>query len=428
MVPVFKAGEKTNPSNYRPISLTCIACKMLEHIILRELNKHLYGKISSDQHGFREGLSSTTQLVGLLHEIMKEVDKGRYIQAAFLDFSKAFDRVSHSLLLQKLKGHFAIPMGLLKWIESFLTGRRQRVLLNGAMSEELPVTSGVPQGSVLGPTLFLMYINDITDAITCHVKLFADDLLIFDYLDNALSVSNFQRNLDNLEEWAKKWKMKFNVSKCNAMVFGKMPNAYEKSNFNLLLAGENITVVEKVKYLGVTIRNSLKWDTHVYNITTKAYKILGLIKHTLYNAPTKVKLVAYKSLCRPLVEYASEAWDPYTKKLIEHIELFQNKAIRFILDLKGICSISDARNLLEIETLSERRKTARTSLLMKIISGDSESTAIIRECFTDLVTNQHDHFTRLSQSSVPFTLQSNLLPFHNSFVPRTTRDLRLSTV
>ena len=102
--------------------------------------------------------------------------------------------------------------------------------------------------------------------------------------------------------------------------------------------------------------------------------------------------------------------------------------MHFILDLKGICSISDAQKLLEMETLSERRKAARLSLLMKIISGDSESSAIIRECFTDLVTNQHDHFTRLSQSSVPFTLKSNLLPFHNSYVPRTTRDLRLSTV
>ena len=142
----------------------------------------------------------------------------------------------------------------------------------------------------------------------------------------------------------------------------------------------------------------------------------------------KVKLVAYKTLCRPLVEYASEAWDPYTKKLIEHLELIQNKAMRFILNLKGICSMTDARENLGLETLSDRRKTARISLLMKIIADDTESSAVIRDSLSEFLTNPHDHYTRMSQSSVPFTLQTNLQLFHYSFVPRTTRDLRLGTV
>ena len=314
VVPIFKAGKKTNPSNYRPVSLTCISCKLLEHIILHELNKQLDGKISSNQHGFRKGLSCTTQLVGLWHEISREVDKGKCIQAAFLDFSKAFDRVSHGLLLQKLENNFDVPMELLKWIKSFLIGRKQRVLLNGIMSEEKTVTSGVPQGSVLGPTLFLTYINDIVDSVTCNTKLFADDLLIFQVLENNNSIVNFQRNLDRLEEWANRWEMKFNVSKCNAMVFGKMPNACDLENLKLTLTGINIAFVEKAKYLGVWIHRTLRWDTHIYDITTKAYKVFGLVKHTLYNAPIKVKLIAYKTLCRPLVEYAREAWDPHTKK------------------------------------------------------------------------------------------------------------------
>ena len=194
----FQSREKTNPSNYRPVSLTCISCKLLEHIILREFNKQLDGEISSNQHGFRKGLSCTTQLVGLLHEISREVDKGKCIQAAFLDFSKAFDRVSHGLLLQKLENNFDISLEFLKQIKSFLTGRK-KVLLNG-MSEKKPVTSGMPQLPVVGPKLFLTYINDVVDSVSCNPKLFADDLLIFQVLKNNNSIANFQRILDRLEE------------------------------------------------------------------------------------------------------------------------------------------------------------------------------------------------------------------------------------
>ena len=136
-------------------------------------------------------------------------------------FLKAFDRVSHGLLLQKLYNNLDIPVELLKWIKSFLTGRKQIVLFKGTVSEEKRVTSGVPQGSVLGPTLFLTYINDIVDSISCNTKLFADDLLVFQVLENDDSVASFQRDLDNLQAWASKWEMKFNVSKCNAMVFEK---------------------------------------------------------------------------------------------------------------------------------------------------------------------------------------------------------------
>ena len=177
---IFKRGQRYDPANYRPVSLTCLCCKLLEHVVVSNMMKHVdQHKILTDcQHGFRKRRSCETQLVTMIHDLTSAMDKGTQTDMVVLDFSKAFDRVPHKRLLQKLH-HYGIRGHLHQWVSDFLTGRTQNVVIEGVTSESAPVVSGVPQGSVLGPLLFLLFINDLPDNLTSQTRLFADDCIVY---------------------------------------------------------------------------------------------------------------------------------------------------------------------------------------------------------------------------------------------------------
>ena len=216
--PIFKKGEKSDPSNYRPISLTCILCKVMEHVIASNLTAHLnWHNILYDlQHGFRQKRSCETQLLQLVEDLGKQLIKGNQIDLVLLDFSKAFDKVNHLKLLFKLSQH-GVKGNTLNWIRSFLLGRTQAVVLEGERSAEAPVTSGVPQGSVLGPLLFLLYINDLPQNIQSQVRLFADDTAVYITVTSSEDANTLQADLDALQEWERTWDMEFNPSKCQVL-------------------------------------------------------------------------------------------------------------------------------------------------------------------------------------------------------------------
>ena len=203
VTPLFKKGDKCDPGNYRPISLTCICCKLMEHIVASNLTKHLnkHNVLYDLQHGFREKRSCETQLIQLIVELTRGLSiKGQQTDLILLDFSKAFDKVSHTKLLFKLHQH-GITQNNLSWIKAFLLGRAQCVALEGEKSSEIPVTSGVPQGSVLGPILFLLYINDLPDKITSQVRLFADDTAVNLTVTSKDDSQTPQQDLIKLEHW-----------------------------------------------------------------------------------------------------------------------------------------------------------------------------------------------------------------------------------
>ena len=193
--PIFKKGDKSTAANYRPISLTCILCKVMEHIIASNLVRHLdsNGLKYDLQHGFRERRSCETQLISLIEDLGRKTSQGKQTDLILLDFSNAFDKVNHSKLIMKLHS-YGIRSATLRWIQAFLGNRRQKVVVEGEESDSAPVTSGVPQGSVLGPILFLVNINDLPDDIVSQVRLFADDTAIYLTLENKSDSDKLQRD------------------------------------------------------------------------------------------------------------------------------------------------------------------------------------------------------------------------------------------
>ena len=229
-----------------------------------------------------------------------------------MDFEKAFDTPRHELLRSKLFS-YGIGGTTLNWINAFLCFRQQRVVVNGIKSDWAPVVSGVPEGTVLGPLLFSFYINDISADIESEIRLFADDCVCYREIKNKEDTLKLQRDIDRLGSWARKWGMRFQTVKCNMM---QLTNKWSsKIQANYTLKGTVLENVESIKYLGVTITNDLKWNTHISNVCTKANRTLGFWRRNLYSCPPDVKGAAYKGLVRPVFEYGSSVWDPHTHGL-----------------------------------------------------------------------------------------------------------------
>ena len=223
-----------------------------------------------------------------------------------LGFSKAFDKVSHSKLLWKLH-QYGIRGNALNWIHAFLGNRSQSVVLEGEESDLVPVTSGVPQGSVLGPILFLIYINDLPDQIVSQVRLFADDTAVYLTMEGGDSHKVLQNDIDSLSIWESRWDMEFNPSKCQVV---RVTSSRRPVNTLYSLHGQVLEVVTSARYLGVDISSGLSWNSHIDRITVKANRTLGFLKRNIKTKQSKVREMAYNTLVRPQLEYASPIWDP----------------------------------------------------------------------------------------------------------------------
>ena len=222
MTPIFKKGNRHQPENYRPVSLTSIICKVIESVIRDEIVTHLtnYSLIKDTQHGFRKGRSCASNLLEFLEYVTSCFDNNDSVDVLYLDLAKAFDKVPHNGLLQKLRAH-GVDGVVLQWIQTWLSNRYQRVCIEGVSSEWILVLSGVPQDSVLGALLFLIFINDLDSHILSHILKFADDTKLFGTVNTEADQVTLQNDLDLLTLWAHTWQMKFNVEKCKVMHRGR---------------------------------------------------------------------------------------------------------------------------------------------------------------------------------------------------------------
>ena len=320
VAPIFKKGSKLQAVNYRPVSLTCITCKLFEHIVCKHILGHLeeHGILTDLQHGFRTGRSCETQLITTFQDIASAYNKkGSQIDIAVLDFSKAFDTVPHDGLLSKLK-HYGIDDKIWTWISNFLKQRKQRVVVDGIQSDLVTVDSGVPQGTVLGPILFLLHINDLPSVISSKVRLFADDCLVYREIKSRQDQNDLQKDLNLLESWGSTWGMRFNAAKCNIMRVSRkqtpIPYQYE-------LSGQVLEEVKDAKYLGVTVSDDLEWTKHIDVITSKANSKLSFLRRNLKGCPEKLRETAYFSLVKSFLEYSATVWHPRQKYNSDKLEM-----------------------------------------------------------------------------------------------------------
>lgn len=329
VIPVFKKGDRHDCENYRPISLLSVVSKILERVVFNKIYDKLLPKITLLQHGFLKGRSTVTQLLSVIHDLNNNLDMSGQTDVIYLDFSKAFDSVSHKLLIHKLKS-FGFHGPLLNWFSSYLSNRTQRVLIDGEASTWLPVLSGVPQGSILGPLLFVLFINDITDNISegTRMALFADDAKIYRHILSIRDCLLLQSDLLSLEVWSHTWKMKFNASKCKVMSIArvmKILHVYYLNN----------TFLERVNEfndLGVLVTSTLNWDIHIRTKVNKASQLLGMIKRSVgHHAPSKLKQLFYQTLVRPVIMYAAPVWYP-NRGCVQLLESVQRRATKFILN------------------------------------------------------------------------------------------------
>ena len=253
VAPIFKKGEKYDAANYRPVSLTCICCKTLEHIIVSNINKHIaFESILADcQHGFRSQRSCETQLVQFFHDLVSNLDRAlnrnhRQTDVIIMDFAKAFDKVPHRRLLYELE-YYGIRRSTHKWITSWLSERSQKEVLDGQASDLVPVLSGVPQGSVLGPVLFLIFINEIPENIRSSVRLFADDCVLYRNIESPMDCQILQDDLNSLAQWETDWQMKFNIAKCHSMRVTRHPPD-KHIHFDYTLHQQRLEQVQSAKY------------------------------------------------------------------------------------------------------------------------------------------------------------------------------------
>ena len=365
ITPIFKKDNKSNPANYHPISLTCICCKVMEHIVLSHMAKHLAlnNVIINEQHGFRKGLSCETQLITAIHDWATSLNQRTQTDVILLDFSKAFDTVPHVRLLAKLD-YYGLRGNTLKWIKSFLSNRSQVVSVNGIKSTPEEVSSGVPQGSILGPVLFLLYINDINSNITSNLRLFADDCIVYREIQSINDHHILQQDLDIIFTWSTTWQLHFNVEKCYhlGVTLKKTPSEYSYA-----LLSQVIPSVKSATYLGISITNDLRWNSHCDNICKKAHSTLGLLRCILSGCTTEVKSQAYLSMVRPKLEYAACAWNPHTEVNINKIEMVQRRAARFVYnDYSRYNHVSQMLENLGWDTLEKRRLISQATMFYKI--------------------------------------------------------------
>ena len=268
------------------------------------------------------------------------------------------------MLINKLHSQ-KFPLQIINWIKQWLSGRTSVVTVNSRTSSSFPVSSGVPQGSVLGPLLFLLYIDDITQNIESDIRLYADDALLCRNVENDDDALVFQRDIQNMFNWSQRWRMVFNVSKCVHIEIGE-----ENPRYHFCLDGEIIPQDSKIKYLGVTIDYQLKFKDHIENIIKKGNQLLGMLRRCLNHANPKTKLVAFNTVVRPTVEYASQVWSPQVKKRITAIDCVQRKAVRWVYYLQPRDSVTGTMEANNIVSLVDRRQQLDIRMINKIQLGD----------------------------------------------------------
>ena len=354
VTPIYKKGSHHHAENYRPISLTSILCKTMERFVRDHLVTHLMDNnlLSKRQFGFINGRSTTLQLLTYLDECLNTIANGGVVDTIYLDFAKAFDTVPHRRLLGKLQA-YGIEGNTLHWIKGFLEDRTQEVVVNGTKSDVGKVLSGIPQGTVLGPVLFVVYINDLLDNISSNGLMFADDTKIFRQVASSEDSKRLQQDLDRLEKWSDTWQLHFNTDKCHVLTLGNFENIDHACRYTI--SNSELEHVDCEKDLGVTIDAEMKFSEHISRKVQVANAIVGQIRRSFSYLDCDTFKRIYVAFVRPHLEYGQVVWSPHLLKYINTIENVQIRATKLV-DGFGRLGYVERLKRLKLPTLAFRRK------------------------------------------------------------------------
>ena len=378
---IYKKDNKTLPSNYRPVSLTSVVCKILESIIRDSIVEHMKENqlFSDQQFGFISKRSTVLQLIRVLDIWSDILDQGGSFDVIYMDFMKAFDKVPHRRLIYKIE-KYGIKGNILEWIKSFLADRTQCVIINNVSSKIGNVTSGIPQGSVLGPLLFVIYINDLPDVVDklTLVFLFADDTKLFRQIKSSADISILQSDIKKLCEWSDKWLLRFHPDKCVAMHIGNREYIVAGKKFTIdgkildlsiyTMNNQHLVISECEKDLGVHIDRKLNFEKHIALSTAKANRILAIIYKTFEYIDESMFKQLFKSLVQPHLEYAAPVWSPHDKELITQVENVQRRATKRVPGLGGL-EYPERLRRLNMPTLAYRRVRGDMIQMFKLHYG-----------------------------------------------------------
>ena len=428
IIPIHKGGSKSLPVNYRPVSLTSHIIKIFEKIIRKHIVQYMNDKdlFNKNQHGFRSGRSCLSQLLEQFDLILNILDDDANADVIYLDFSKAFNKVDHQIVLQKIK-ELGITGNIHRWLKSFLTDRYQSVVVNGVKSDPQRVISGVPQGSVLGPLIFLILIGDIDEEISySDVKSFADDTRATMAIKSACDVQLLQGELNKIYEWTKQNNMQLNDLKFELLRYGPNKALKEETQY-LSPTGKVIETKEVVKDLGVYMSNDCTFNKQIESIIEKAKNITSWILRTFTSRSQNTMLTLYKSLVIPILEYCSVLWNPAKIGQIQRIEEIQRSFLRKINGSDK--NYWNCLKKMSVYSLERRRERYQIIYVWKVLENTvpningivgKENPRLGRSC--DIIV--HNHKTAKFRNGT-LTVQGSRL--FNS-LPKNIRNLKNVTV
>lgn len=385
--PIYKKGKKTDVINYRGIAALCATSKLFELIVLDFLKHNCLKLVSETQHGFIEKRSTSTNLVAYTSFIIKSMKARKQIDSIYTDFSAAFDKINHQIMIAKLN-RLGICGSLLAWLQSYLLDRTMSVKIGDTTSSAFRVTSGVPQGSHIGPFLFLLYLNDVNSLLKCFKLSYADDFKLFYEVVCHQDAVFLQNDLDIFTYWCTLNRMSLNPSKCSAISFGRKRSLI---CFDYSIAGETLNRVTSIKDLGVILDSNLNFNDHISYITAKASKSLGFIFRAAKRfTDVHCLKTLYCSLARSTLEYAVVVWAPYHNNSVQRIEWIQHKFIRFALrhlpwnDPFNLPRYEDRCSLIDLPLLENRRNISKACFIADVLQSRIDCPCVLNSLNIDI--------------------------------------------
>ena len=373
VTPIFKSGDKGDTNNYRPISVLPTISKIMERVVKNQLQSHLecHNIITRSQFGFRRNHSTETCILTMLNYLYEQIDNGCMGSVIYIDLKKAFDTVSHKIMLRKLSS-IGLSAESVDWFASYLTDRSQVTRVSGKSSTNQPINIGVPQGSILGPVLFQIYVNDLPLYISnCHVSMFADDTAIYTASDSLIDLElMMQDELHSLSHWLLCNHLTINAKKSKVMLLGTNQRLRQARPLNVMINGTKLEQVEEYLYLGVILDSGLKMVPHCESIYDKCVKKLGLIYKTRHLFDYETARLIYLTMVLPILDYCSSVYTVAPEYELQKLQRLQNAALRLISRQDIMCPVYQLHQFVKVDTLATRAEKSLVKLCFKWVHGD----------------------------------------------------------